>query len=81
MLTFIIVVKNTLIDPFFSFPSVSYFSRNSPAPAVTAASVTSIQASEVSVPQANSSESSGGKKKVLDFVYMCVSLFVYMYNM
>ncbi|EGV96827.1 Poly(A) polymerase alpha [Cricetulus griseus] len=35
--------------------------RNSPAPAVTAASVTSIQASEVSVPQANSSESSGGQ--------------------
>ncbi|CAO2623957.1 Poly(A) polymerase alpha [Lemmus lemmus] len=34
--------------------------RNSPAPAVTAASVTSIQASEVSVLQANSSESSGG---------------------
>uniref|UniRef100_A0A8C2L6L9 Poly(A) polymerase n=1 Tax=Cricetulus griseus TaxID=10029 RepID=A0A8C2L6L9_CRIGR len=35
--------------------------RNSPAPAVTKASVTSIQASEFSVPQANSSESSGGK--------------------
>ncbi|EGW09890.1 Poly(A) polymerase alpha [Cricetulus griseus] len=33
--------------------------RNSPAPAVTAVSVTRIQASEVSVPQANSSESSG----------------------
>ncbi|EGW06602.1 Poly(A) polymerase alpha [Cricetulus griseus] len=35
--------------------------RNSPAPAVTTASVTSIQASEVSVPQANYSESSGGQ--------------------
>uniref|UniRef100_A0A7N4V3P2 Poly(A) polymerase alpha n=1 Tax=Sarcophilus harrisii TaxID=9305 RepID=A0A7N4V3P2_SARHA len=34
--------------------------RNSPAPAVTAASVTNIQATEVSVPQVNSSESSGG---------------------
>ncbi|XP_029453764.1 poly(A) polymerase alpha isoform X5 [Rhinatrema bivittatum] len=34
--------------------------RNSPAPAVTAASVTNIQASEVTVPQTNSSESSGG---------------------
>ncbi|XP_040831027.1 poly(A) polymerase alpha isoform X7 [Ochotona curzoniae] len=34
--------------------------RNSPAPAVTAASVTNSQATEVSVPQANSSESSGG---------------------
>ncbi|XP_074147455.1 poly(A) polymerase alpha isoform X7 [Sminthopsis crassicaudata] len=33
---------------------------NSPAPAVTAASVTNIQATEVSVPQVNSSESSGG---------------------
>lgn len=33
--------------------------RNSPAPAVTAASVTNIQATEVSVPQVNSSESSG----------------------
>lgn len=36
--------------------------RNSPAPAVTAASVTNIQATEVSVPQVNSSESSGGKE-------------------
>lgn len=35
--------------------------RNSPAPAVTAASVTNIQATEVSVPQATSGESSGGK--------------------
>ncbi|EGW08975.1 Poly(A) polymerase alpha [Cricetulus griseus] len=35
--------------------------RNSPDPAVTAASVTSIQASEVSVPQANPTESSGGQ--------------------
>ncbi|ETE68802.1 Poly(A) polymerase alpha [Ophiophagus hannah] len=34
--------------------------RSSPAPAVTAASVTNIQASEVTVPQINSSESSGG---------------------
>uniref|UniRef100_A0A4W2G7Y8 Poly(A) polymerase n=1 Tax=Bos indicus x Bos taurus TaxID=30522 RepID=A0A4W2G7Y8_BOBOX len=34
--------------------------RNSPAPAVTAASVTNIQATEVSLPQINSSESSGG---------------------
>ncbi|XP_025935381.1 poly(A) polymerase alpha isoform X3 [Apteryx rowi] len=34
--------------------------RSSPAPAVTAASVTNIQASEVTVPQTNSSESSGG---------------------
>ncbi|NIG61475.1 poly(A) polymerase alpha [Pontoporia blainvillei] len=34
--------------------------RNSPAPAVTAASMTNIQATEVSVPQVNSSESSGG---------------------
>ncbi|MXQ87507.1 hypothetical protein E5288_WYG000065 [Bos mutus] len=34
--------------------------RNSPAPAVTAASVTNIQATEVSLPQVNSSESSGG---------------------
>uniref|UniRef100_A0A2K6G285 Poly(A) polymerase n=1 Tax=Propithecus coquereli TaxID=379532 RepID=A0A2K6G285_PROCO len=34
--------------------------RNSPAPAVTAASVTNIQSIEVSVPQVNSSESSGG---------------------
>ncbi|KAK2119212.1 hypothetical protein P7K49_000598 [Saguinus oedipus] len=34
---------------------------NSPAPAVTAASVTNIQATEVSVPQVNSSESSGGE--------------------
>ncbi|XP_023402338.1 poly(A) polymerase alpha isoform X2 [Loxodonta africana] len=34
--------------------------RNSPAPAVTAASVTNTQAPEVSVPQVNSSESSGG---------------------
>ncbi|XP_069345644.1 poly(A) polymerase alpha isoform X7 [Eulemur rufifrons] len=34
--------------------------RNSPAPAVTAASVTNIQATEVSAPQVNSSESSGG---------------------
>ncbi|KAG8514327.1 Poly(A) polymerase alpha, partial [Galemys pyrenaicus] len=33
---------------------------NSPVPAVTAASVTNIQATEVSVPQVNSSESSGG---------------------
>uniref|UniRef100_A0A8C0BV34 Poly(A) polymerase n=1 Tax=Buteo japonicus TaxID=224669 RepID=A0A8C0BV34_9AVES len=36
------------------------FIRSSPAPAVTAASVTNIQASEVTVPQINSSESSGG---------------------
>ncbi|XP_053457036.1 poly(A) polymerase alpha isoform X5 [Nycticebus coucang] len=34
--------------------------RNSPAPAVTAASVTNTQTNEVSVPQVNSSESSGG---------------------
>ncbi|XP_057589526.1 poly(A) polymerase alpha isoform X5 [Hippopotamus amphibius kiboko] len=34
--------------------------RNSPAPAVTAASVTNIQATEVSVPHVNSSDSSGG---------------------
>ncbi|XP_068048573.1 poly(A) polymerase alpha isoform X5 [Anomalospiza imberbis] len=34
--------------------------RSSPAPAVTAASVTNSQASEVTVPQINSSESSGG---------------------
>ncbi|EHB15333.1 Poly(A) polymerase alpha [Heterocephalus glaber] len=34
--------------------------RNSPAPAVTAASVTNIQSPEVSVPQTNSSDSSGG---------------------
>ncbi|XP_058663573.1 poly(A) polymerase alpha isoform X6 [Ammospiza caudacuta] len=34
--------------------------RSSPAPAVTAASVTNTQASEVTVPQINSSESSGG---------------------
>nr|XP_009673754.1 PREDICTED: poly(A) polymerase alpha isoform X1 [Struthio camelus australis] len=34
--------------------------RSSPAPAVTAASVTNTQASEVTVPQTNSSESSGG---------------------
>ncbi|KAH0620384.1 hypothetical protein JD844_020774 [Phrynosoma platyrhinos] len=34
--------------------------RTSPAPAVTAASVTNIQASEVTVPPTNSSESSGG---------------------
>ncbi|XP_023575404.1 poly(A) polymerase alpha [Octodon degus] len=34
--------------------------RNSPAPAVTAASVTNIQAPEVSVPQTNSSDRSGG---------------------
>lgn len=46
---------------FFFFFNFS-FSRNSPAPAVTAASVTNIQATEVSVPQVNSSESSGGKE-------------------
>lgn len=40
----------------------SLFSRSSPAPAVTAASVTNTQASEVTVPQINSSESSGGKE-------------------
>nr|XP_033807865.1 poly(A) polymerase alpha isoform X5 [Geotrypetes seraphini] len=34
--------------------------RNSPAPAVTAASVTNIQASELTVPQTTSSENSGG---------------------
>ncbi|XP_074681168.1 poly(A) polymerase alpha isoform X6 [Strix aluco] len=34
--------------------------RSSPAPAITAASLTNIQASEVTVPQINSSESSGG---------------------
>ncbi|XP_015276474.1 PREDICTED: poly(A) polymerase alpha [Gekko japonicus] len=34
--------------------------RSSPAPAVTAASVTSVQTSEVNVPQTNSCESSGG---------------------
>ncbi|XP_036887490.1 poly(A) polymerase alpha isoform X4 [Sturnira hondurensis] len=44
-------------------PSSSGSSQgNSPAPAVTAASVTNIQAAEVSVPQANSGESSGGKE-------------------
>ena len=36
--------------------------RLSYAPAVTAASVTNIQATEVSLPQVNSSESSGGKE-------------------
>uniref|UniRef100_A0A7M4FXJ7 Poly(A) polymerase n=1 Tax=Crocodylus porosus TaxID=8502 RepID=A0A7M4FXJ7_CROPO len=36
--------------------------RSSPAPAVTATSVTNTQASEVTVPQTNSSESSGGKE-------------------
>ncbi|XP_036276168.1 poly(A) polymerase alpha [Pipistrellus kuhlii] len=35
--------------------------RNSPAPAVTAASVTNVQAGDVPAPQADSSESSGGK--------------------
>ncbi|XP_036173473.1 poly(A) polymerase alpha isoform X10 [Myotis myotis] len=35
--------------------------RNSPAPAVTAASVTNVQAAEVPAPQVDSSESSGGK--------------------
>uniref|UniRef100_A0A2K5QHB2 Poly(A) polymerase n=1 Tax=Cebus imitator TaxID=2715852 RepID=A0A2K5QHB2_CEBIM len=44
----------------FLFFFFLFFGRNSPAPAVTAASVTNIQATEVSVPQVNSSESSGG---------------------
>lgn len=43
-------------------PLLSPFSRSSPAPAVTATSVTNTQASEVTVPQTNSSESSGGKE-------------------
>lgn len=46
----------------FNFFFFFFNSRNSPAPAVTAASVTNTQASEVSVPQVNSSESSGGKE-------------------
>ena len=50
----------SLLFSLFNFFPI--FSRNSPAPAVTAASVTNIQATEVSVPQVNSSESSGGKE-------------------
>lgn len=48
-----------------TFHNFSLFSRSSPAPAVTAASVTNTQASEVTVPQINSSESSGGKENGL----------------
>jgi hypothetical protein len=60
-------VLNTVIKLYTYFLLLKFnywfvFSRNSPAPAVTAASVTNIQATEVSVPQVNSSESSGGKE-------------------
>lgn len=51
------------------FQNFSLFSRSSPAPAVTAASVTNTQASEVTVPQINSSESSGGKENGIAYCF------------
>lgn len=52
-----------------AFHNFSLFSRSSPAPAVTAASVTNTQASEVTVPQINSSESSGGKENGVAYCF------------